>query len=327
MIVRSDEFLTNPVVTCSIVSYNQKQWIGQCIEGMLAQKFDLPYTIVISDDCSTDGTQEVLKEYQARYPDRIKLVLNEKNCGVGPNWAKSCKAMEGGEYIAFCDGDDFWSLPEKLQIQYDYMRAHPECVGMTTGCDKLDADGVLHCDHSKYGENPQPQVITQRQLWERFSNINICGAFCRKDLFDKHVPLDAYIEQEFPVQDWPTMLVMAAYGEIHFLPIFSFTYRLGHVSESHPSDINKLERKMQRGTNMYNYLHTLFPDLPYKETNYEEYASNVLLQFSIKTGNYAKAKQYARLCGKRTLRERCCSNYVTFQMYRWLKRMSNRVRK
>lgn len=97
MIVRSENFISDPVVTCSIIVFNQQQWVGQCIEGMLAQKCPFPFNIIISDDCSTDGTQDVLKEYQAKYPNLIKLVLNEKNQGIAGNWASCCKAFEGGQ--------------------------------------------------------------------------------------------------------------------------------------------------------------------------------------------------------------------------------------
>ena len=326
MIIRSDKFIANPTVTCSIIVYNQKKWIGQCIDGMLEQVCDFPFNIVISDDCSTDGTQEVLKDYQARYPEKIKLVLNEKNGGIGANWATCCKALEGGEYVAFCDGDDFWSLPNKLQTQYDYMRAHQECVGTTTGCDTMDENNVVYSDHTKYDDNPNPRIITQQQIWTEFSNINMGGVFFKKSIFDKHMPFDAFIEYGFPLQDWPAMLIMAGYGEIHFLPIFSFTYRLGHVSDAHPQDFGKLERKMLRGKKMYQYLHSLFPTLPYNDAEYDRYANKVLLQFCIRSGNYPMAKKYAKLCDKKTVREYCCSTYLTFQMYRGMKKMSKSIR-
>ena len=320
MIIRSDKFIANPTVTCSIIVYNQRPYIGKCIEGMLEQVCNFPFNIIISDDCSTDGTQEVLKDYQARYPELIKLVLNEQNGGIATNWVNCCKAFEGGEYVAFCDGDDFWSLPQKLQMQYDYMQSHPECSGITTAYDSIDENGDISKTKITEEEQKNISTITQLQIWQDPTPINPGGMLLRKDIFDKVMPLDAFIAYDFPFQDWPALLIMAGYGEIHYLPIATYTYRIGHVSDSHPGDLKKLERRMERGNKMYQYLHNMFPALEYDDNGYENYTNDVLLKFCIKQGNYKMAKQYAQKLPKRQFREICCNNWATFQLYRGLKK-------
>ena len=324
MIIRSDKFIADPTVTCSIIVYNQKDYVGKCIDGMLEQVCDFKFNIVISDDCSTDGTQAILKDYQSRYPEIIKLVLNEKNGGIASNWANCCKAMEGGEFVAFCDGDDFWSLPQKLQLQYDYMCSHGECSGLTTKCDGFDGKNYIwKLDNDIPIVQNKVRIITQEQIWDSYSVINSGGFFFRKDIFDQHMPLDAFIENDFPFQDWPALLIMAGYGEIHLLPISTFTYRIGHESDAHPIDIMKLERRMKCGKVMFEYLHKMFPALPAGEKDYEYYTNDVLLKFCIKTGNYQRAKHYAKRYREKTIRELCCLNYITFHLYRlsrWLKK-------
>ena len=138
MIIRSDNYITNPTVACGIVVYNQKEFIAQCIEGMLKQECDFPFNIVISDDCSTDGTQDILREYQSKFPDKIKLVLNETNGHIAKNWVSCARALEGGEFVSFCDGDDCWSNPHKLQMQVEYLRQHSKCVAVSTDYDTSD---------------------------------------------------------------------------------------------------------------------------------------------------------------------------------------------
>lgn len=326
MIIRSEKYITNPTVACSIIVYNQKDYIGRCIEGMLEQKCDFTFNIVISDDCSTDGTQEVLKDYQARYPEIIKLVLNDRNGGIASNWVNCCKAMEGGEFIAFCDGDDYWSLPQKLQLQYDYLRSHPDCVGVTTDCDSIDENGVVRHAAIEDAGGAQPTVLTQIQVWEDSVHVNPGGMFFRKEPFDRYMPFDAFVEYDFPFQDWPALLVMAGHGVVHKLPISSYTYRIGHVSDSHPDDIAKLERRMKRGEKMYWYLHTLFPALPYSEDDYKNYITDIMLKFCIKSGDYRNAKRYARLSKHKSFRVLCCYSYVSFHMFRAVKKMVGIIR-
>ena len=325
MEIRDDSYLSDVAVSCSIIVYNQKEWIGRCIEGVLEQEFAHTFNIVISDDCSTDGTQDVLRAYQQRYPHLIKLVLNEQNEGIAANWVSCCKALEKCRYIAFCDGDDYWSYPQKLQVQYSYMECHPECSGMTSACDEVDEHGmIIKSVGYEFDKNVQDAVlrrITQQQIWKDPIPINSGGFFFRKVIFDRAMPLEAFVEQDFPYQDWPALLIMAGYGEIRYLPISTFTYRIGHTSDSHSDDINKLERRMKRGANMYYYLHTLFSTLEYKEGTYEKYANNVLLQFCIKCNNYKKAKFYAKKIPQKTIREISCYSMATFQLYRWLKQV------
>ena len=103
-------------VSVTILTYNQVAFIGQAIESALDQITDFPYEILVGDDCSTDGTQEVILDYQKRYPDRVKPVLHKKNLGQNGlfNTIETLKLAQGA-YIAPMDGDDYWTDPRKLQ--------------------------------------------------------------------------------------------------------------------------------------------------------------------------------------------------------------------
>lgn len=117
-------------VSVICITYNQVDYIRDAIDSFLMQKTNFDFEILIHDDASTDGTAEIVKEYADRYPDKIKAVLQTEN-----QYSKGVKVSDTflvplmrGHYVAFCEGDDFWCDPNKLQIQYDYMESHPDCA-------------------------------------------------------------------------------------------------------------------------------------------------------------------------------------------------------
>lgn len=113
-------------VSVVILTYNQKNFIGKAIESALAQETNFDFEILVGDDCSTDGAQEVIQSYQNQYPDKVKAILHSKNLGQNGlfNTIETLK-LATGDYIAPMDGDDYWTSPHKLQIQVDFMEAHP----------------------------------------------------------------------------------------------------------------------------------------------------------------------------------------------------------
>lgn len=114
-------------VSVTILTYNQKEFIGKAIESALSQKTNFDVEILVGDDCSTDGAQETILAYQEKYPDKVKAVLHSKNLGQNGlfNTIETLKLAKG-TYIAPMDGDDYWTDDQKLQRQVDFMEAHPD---------------------------------------------------------------------------------------------------------------------------------------------------------------------------------------------------------
>ncbi len=121
--------MNTPLVSICCITYNHAQFIRKCLDGFLMQQTDFPIEILIHDDCSTDGTTEIICEYEAKYPDLIFPLYEEEN------QYQQGKAAEidfynyrraRGKYIAYCEGDDYWTDPLKLQKQVDFMEANPE---------------------------------------------------------------------------------------------------------------------------------------------------------------------------------------------------------
>ncbi len=117
-----------PMVSVALVTYKHEAYIREALDSILMQRVNFSYEIVVGDDCSPDGTQDILREYADRHPGRFVLLLREKNLGATAN-SYDIKCHCTGRYIAQLEGDDFWTDPDKLQKQVDFLEAHPEYIG------------------------------------------------------------------------------------------------------------------------------------------------------------------------------------------------------
>jgi glycosyltransferase involved in cell wall biosynthesis len=115
-----------PKISVFMITYNHEHFIAQAIEGILMQKTTFPFELVIGEDCSTDGTRAVAQRYADKYPGIIRLLPSEKNLGMQANAHRTLLACRG-EFLAFCEGDDFWTDPYKLATQIDFMERNPGC--------------------------------------------------------------------------------------------------------------------------------------------------------------------------------------------------------
>jgi len=114
-----------PLVSVLIVSYNHERFIGEAIESVLKQKTSFEFEVVIADDCSKDATVSIIQQFSREYPNIIQPFFNPQNLGVQNNCIKilpHCK----GQYLAICDGDDYWLDDLKLQKQVDFLNQHPQ---------------------------------------------------------------------------------------------------------------------------------------------------------------------------------------------------------
>lgn len=109
------------VVTVAMITYNHESFIAEAIEGVLMQRTDFNYQLLIGEDNSTDRTREIILDYMKCNQDIIHLLPQEKNLGMIPNFIETLKACNG-KYIALCEGDDYWIDPDKLQKQVDFFR-------------------------------------------------------------------------------------------------------------------------------------------------------------------------------------------------------------
>ena len=109
-----------------ICTYNHKNSIAKAIESVLAQKTNFKFQAWILDDCSTDGTSDIVREYANKYPEIIVPFINEVNKSASKNTFEALKKMNA-KYFATLDGDDYWTDENKLQIQVDILENNPDC--------------------------------------------------------------------------------------------------------------------------------------------------------------------------------------------------------
>lgn len=138
---------TKPVVSVCCITYNHKDFIAGAIAGFLRQETTFPVEILINDDASTDGTDSIVRDYQARHAGLIRAILQTENQYVkGELILAKLMLAARGKYIAICEGDDYWICNQKLQRQVEYMDQHAN---------------VVLCCHDAYTEavNPVTQAV------------------------------------------------------------------------------------------------------------------------------------------------------------------------
>jgi glycosyltransferase involved in cell wall biosynthesis len=119
-----------PKASVLITTYNHEPFIAQAIDSALMQRTNFDYEIIIGEDCSVDSTREIVVDYQKKHPDKIRLSLTERNLGNagGPNFVRALQFCRG-QYIAMLEGDDYWTLPHKLQKQVGFLESNPAYSG------------------------------------------------------------------------------------------------------------------------------------------------------------------------------------------------------
>lgn len=325
MVIVSDNFIENPLVSVVLCAMNRESTIGQTIDCILAQKCNFSFELIIGEDCGTDRTREICLDYQRRNPGIIKLHLHKENCGLGKNWAFLVKEARG-KYVASCDDDDYWHNPFKLQLQVDYLEKHPDCGMVHTEKDVLNVkSNKITDDYYQTNKMNIPQGHIMLEIFTGKAPICVSTSIIRKELIDKYVPLDDYIRNKYHIQDWQTWIILAKYSKIDFLPISTTTYRVGYESVSNPLQYERIEKRFATERQMYKSVCEMFPeDLVYNETAYTGYVNNILLNLAFKKSDYLAAKKYAFILKEsdvKNVKIMMAQNRLTFYLFTVLKQL------
>jgi glycosyltransferase involved in cell wall biosynthesis len=116
-----------PSVSVAMLAYNHGPYIERAIEGVLSQETDFPVELLIGEDHSTDNTLEIARHYECAHPGRVRVITSDQNVGGKKNLQRLESACTG-KYIAYCEGDDYWHDPKKLQKQVAFLEVHPDYV-------------------------------------------------------------------------------------------------------------------------------------------------------------------------------------------------------
>ncbi|MGB2988250.1 MAG: glycosyltransferase [Phycisphaerae bacterium] len=227
-------------VSVCTTTYNQERFIAQAVESALTQQTDFEYEVVIGEDCSTDRTRQILIELRDRHPDKIRLLLREENLGSHRNFVDTLKTCRG-QYVAFLDGDDYWTSPHKLQKQVDFMDQHPDfalcghrvehiyeglppdCEGCTPPRNEAGTPRRGLVDYDVRYTPAQKEVGTLEDLLEDH-HIPACSAFFRNGLISEF-PAWFY---KVRAGDWVLHVLNAQHGRVGFINEIMGTYRIHH---------------------------------------------------------------------------------------------------
>ena len=229
-----------PVVSVSIVAYQHYDYIGKCLDGALMQKTNFDFEILVGEDDSSDGTRDICIKYAKKYPNKIRLFLHSKENKIhvygkptGHFNYRYNNYSARGKYIAFCDGDDYWVDPLKLQKQVDFLEKNPDY-------------GMIFSDINMIDKNNKsmmtPFLMKLKKLyksgnvfWDLMENnyINTLTTCTRKDLLLDY--FNRFHDEEF-AYDYRTWLHVATYSKIKFVNEKWAAYRVHELGVSRSND-------------------------------------------------------------------------------------------
>lgn len=213
------------MVSVVCLAYNHENYIEDALKGILTQKTNFKYEIIVHDDASDDGTVRIIQNYKLKYPDIIRTICQKenqyskkKNMQFLCNMYASCKSR----YIALCDGDDFWIDPHKLQRQVDFLEYHPDYVLTTHNAvrlvcanGKLEAMNPYSCSRTLDAED----IIMQYN-----GNVPTASVMVRTEILINSEALF----WKYDVGDWPLQLACIMKGKIYYDDRLMSIYRFAH---------------------------------------------------------------------------------------------------
>lgn len=209
--------LTRKKISVLVITYNHEKYLKGALEGILSQQVEADLEIIISDDNSTDGTLTIAQEYQKKYPGLIRILTSSTQLGHTHNYERAWKQATG-DYIAHCDGDDYWTSDKKLSQQLAFLEENPD---FSACAHKMWA--ICEEDHSKHGPIPRTDqtVFTTEHLVEACFPHN-CSLLFRNRLF-KTLP-DYF--HELTGHDWCIDFLNSLHGPIKILPDVMGVWRM-----------------------------------------------------------------------------------------------------
>lgn len=219
--------MCNCLVTVFCLAYNHEKYIRTTLEGFVKQKTSFKFKILVHDDCSTDGTREIIREYTEKYPDLFETILQEEN-----RYQKGIDIEDeyifpniNSKYVAVCEGDDYWTDENKLQLQVDYMEKHPECSLCVHNTEKIFEDGRSTGTFFNTAQKDQDYIFKDIVLSEPAAYFHFSSFMWRNETMKRKNPAFSMDG----IGDYPMALEFASIGYIHYIPKVMSSYRLNSI--------------------------------------------------------------------------------------------------
>lgn len=213
----------SPVVSVIILTYRHEQFLAQAVAGVAAQKTDFPFEILVAEDCSPDSTREVALQAQRDYPELVRVIYSAANVGATANARRAIHRCRG-QFIASCEGDDFWIDENKLQRQVDALRRHPDVDMSFTSGYRLYPDGSRV---PEWNWGPEERIVSAGELFSGFGwPAPAASLLWRAEVCHNLPPL--YGEVAFG--DQVLLIAGSTRGGAHYDPSRTICYRIAQPS-------------------------------------------------------------------------------------------------
>lgn len=213
--------MRNILVSINCITYNHEKYIGEALESFMMQKTNFDFEIIVSDDFSTDNTVEVVKKFQKKYPNKIRLIEGKKNIGARQNGMRAHNNSLG-KYVAICEGDDYWTDCNKLQKQINYMEKNRDCSMVFHNSEKIN-EKTKKSEGFMINSNLKSKKILIKDFFD-LEFIPTASILYKKELKD-NMPswyMDAI------TGDLPFNLILIANSYAYYMNDIMSVYRVGN---------------------------------------------------------------------------------------------------
>ena len=230
---------SNIMVSICCITYNHEKYIADAIEGFLMQETTFPFEIIIGEDCSSDRTREIAIQYKNKYPILIKIITSEINVGATKNFSRTIMAAQG-KYIAICEGDDYWTDPQKLQKQVLFLESNHDYAMVHS-----DASCLIQTTKVYYQSNNKERLkrkIPSGYIYEQLlinNSLITLTVVMRKTILQNAMNELALQNKQWKMTDYPLWLEIAKHHNIHYIDESLGVYRVLPHSASHNKDMNQ----------------------------------------------------------------------------------------
>ena len=272
-----------PTVSVCCITYNHERFLAQAIESVLMQETDFDVKLIIGEDCSTDTTRTIAQAYERRYPGRILVLTPDTNLGIMRNLMATLAACHG-EYIAFLEGDDYWTDTKKLQLQVDALKANGNCALCCHDAEIFYDVGSAHTmvfsQHVAAHALPPPSEegswlqLTQLDLARAGWIIPSASLLFRANSLPQ--PLPAWFAGVYS-GDYTLHLLSTRWGPALYLPRLMSRYRMHDqsVSSTMVQSVYQFERRIYEAKmfqqHVFDLRHRKYADI-YLANQYKGYA-------------------------------------------------------
>ena len=217
-------------VSVLCAAYNHANYIRKTLDGFISQKTDFAFEVWVHDDASTDDTAQIIREYEQKWPQIIKPIYQTENQyqqKVSVFKEHLCPKARG-KYIAICEGDDYWTDDTKLQQQFDYMEAHPDCSMVAHKTVKVFEDGSLLGNFSNRNfSDPSACYLSAEEVITNVNDFHTSSLFFRKSAYERN---KAFFDT-IPEYDYAVKILFATDlpGDMYIIPEVMSAYRVSAV--------------------------------------------------------------------------------------------------